>query len=324
MSEMPGKRQTGIKRDGGTQSGSAGTNSRAPGSRSRQAGGEFLKALASDLAAVASWLWLLLIRKRRRTPPARAPEPSGISWVRASGRALWHLTMALSGLGAICAVAAFAVVLWGLYGLPIEQPGSGADSPGLRLEAASGESAARSSELNASEVSRQDFGREPRAPARPEADETTPSIALPGSITSSDASPPAQCDRSACASAYRSFRDSDCTYQPFDGPRRLCEAGASSATADPKNVTKERPTEAGARPDQLQPVQIEMPDDRPAARQREISGGSTEISGSSAEADSRAPLRCHADLCAARYKSFNAADCTYQPYDGGPPRVCEQ
>jgi len=38
------------------------------------------------------------------------------------------------------------------------------------------------------------------------------------------------CDVAACASAYRSFRESDCSYQPFDGPRRLCE-GAPGANA---------------------------------------------------------------------------------------------
>lgn len=30
------------------------------------------------------------------------------------------------------------------------------------------------------------------------------------------------CDVSACASAYRSFRASDCTFQPYGGSRRLC------------------------------------------------------------------------------------------------------
>jgi BA14K-like protein len=30
------------------------------------------------------------------------------------------------------------------------------------------------------------------------------------------------CDVQACASTYKSFRASDCTYQPFDGPRRVC------------------------------------------------------------------------------------------------------
>ena len=31
-----------------------------------------------------------------------------------------------------------------------------------------------------------------------------------------------RCDVRACASAYKSFRESDCTYQPFSGPRQLC------------------------------------------------------------------------------------------------------
>jgi hypothetical protein len=30
------------------------------------------------------------------------------------------------------------------------------------------------------------------------------------------------CDVKACAAAYKSFRESDCTYQPYDGPRRMC------------------------------------------------------------------------------------------------------
>jgi len=32
-----------------------------------------------------------------------------------------------------------------------------------------------------------------------------------------------RCDIQACSSAYRSFRASDCTYQPFEGARRFCE-----------------------------------------------------------------------------------------------------
>jgi len=31
-----------------------------------------------------------------------------------------------------------------------------------------------------------------------------------------------KCNVSACAGAYRSFRASDCTYQPLGGPRRIC------------------------------------------------------------------------------------------------------
>jgi hypothetical protein len=32
----------------------------------------------------------------------------------------------------------------------------------------------------------------------------------------------AHCNVQACGAAYQSFRESDCTYQPYDGPRRLC------------------------------------------------------------------------------------------------------
>lgn len=44
-----------------------------------------------------------------------------------------------------------------------------------------------------------------------------------------------QCDVSACAAAYRSFNAADCTYQPFEGGRRLCEkspAGEQARTAE--------------------------------------------------------------------------------------------
>ena len=37
-----------------------------------------------------------------------------------------------------------------------------------------------------------------------------------------------QCDVSACAAAYHSFRESDCTYQPFEGERRVCVAPPSA------------------------------------------------------------------------------------------------
>lgn len=34
---------------------------------------------------------------------------------------------------------------------------------------------------------------------------------------------PPQCNIQACSRAYRSFRPSDCTFQPYSGPRRICE-----------------------------------------------------------------------------------------------------
>jgi len=40
---------------------------------------------------------------------------------------------------------------------------------------------------------------------------------------SAQAEPSATCNIVACSSTYRSFRSSDCTYQPYEGSRRLCE-----------------------------------------------------------------------------------------------------
>jgi 1A family penicillin-binding protein len=85
-----------------------------------------------------------------------------------------------------------------------------------------------------------------------------------------------ECDLSACAAGYSSFRASDCTYQPFDGgPRRVCDRGTS----------------AGA---QLKTT----------------------------SASNRVP--CDRDRCAQHYRSFDAATCTYQPFDGGPRQRCEK
>lgn len=39
---------------------------------------------------------------------------------------------------------------------------------------------------------------------------------------SSGAAAAAHCNVQACGAAYQSFRESDCTYQPYEGPRRLC------------------------------------------------------------------------------------------------------
>ena len=47
-------------------------------------------------------------------------------------------------------------------------------------------------------------------------------VAVPPSATSSPPASP-QCDQAACAARFNSFRSSDCTYQPYAGPRRLCE-----------------------------------------------------------------------------------------------------
>lgn len=106
---------------------------------------------------------------------------------------------------------------------------------------------------------------------KPQDDPETVAVDVP----KADASP--KCDIRACSSVYASFRPSDCTYQPFVGPRRACEFRPSSEETTPQ-----------------------------------ISQASS-IAGAS----------CNVSLCASRFRSFDAASCTYQPYGGGARAVCD-
>lgn len=54
------------------------------------------------------------------------------------------------------------------------------------------------------------------------------------------------CNIAVCSAAYRSFREADCTYQPFEGPRRICEGAPDNA-------------QAAAQPPQAQPQQQARP-----------------------------------------------------------------
>jgi len=89
------------------------------------------------------------------------------------------------------------------------------------------------------------------------------------------------CDVQACEAAYRSFDPSDCTYQPYNGPRRFCDKGTPSGHASAAD------TDAQAQASQTQ--------------------AST----------------CNLAACEESYRTFNPADCTYQPYNG-PRRICEK
>jgi hypothetical protein len=280
-----------------------------PGYRSLQAGSEFLKALASDLATVASRLSLLLTANNWRTRPSQPSAPSRISQRASIGRLLWRLSIALLGLVSICAGALAAVVLWVFFGFPPEPQRSDAATHRSQLEVRKGESVGSVGPLQVTGASRQDIGREPEAQGRPEAKVTSPSIAFPGT------SPPAQSAGIGGPSAERSSRASNCTDQPTDGLRRLCEAGSSSPdVAEPKRATKERQTETGAGADHPQLARTELPDRRPAARQQEISTTLTDL---------HPRAQCNVALCATTYASFHAADCTYQPHGGGPRSLCE-
>lgn len=101
---------------------------------------------------------------------------------------------------------------------------------------------------------------------------------------------PPRCDVSACERAYRSFRASDCSYRSYSGARKLCPFGSPGEDG---RTARDTPPETQA-----------MDAD---AR---------------SEGDDGPP--CNVAACSRTYNSFDAASCTYQPYDGGPRRLCEK
>jgi hypothetical protein len=54
-------------------------------------------------------------------------------------------------------------------------------------------------------------------------------VAAATPVASATSQPANACNIAACAAAYRSFRESDCTYQPFEGPRKYCEGAPAAA-----------------------------------------------------------------------------------------------
>jgi hypothetical protein len=115
-----------------------------------------------------------------------------------------------------------------------------------------------------------------------------PQVAQPAPTAPIAVAAPAQpkCDIAACSAAYHSFRAIDCSWQPFDGPRRFCDKGVPQQT------------EASAVP------------------------GAVASSIVAPEPDAaQSPPNCHVEACKQAFFTFNAADCTYQP-SNGPRKVC--
>jgi hypothetical protein len=78
------------------------------------------------------------------------------------------------------------------------------------------------------------------APASPAAAPVKAAVA-PTQPPPAEASAADHCDVAACETAYHSFRATDCTYQPTDGPRRLCSKGAPAAGAAEAAAPEARP-----------------------------------------------------------------------------------
>jgi hypothetical protein len=130
-----------------------------------------------------------------------------------------------------------------------------------------------------------------------------PTIVVPAPVSApveNNTAPVAQtppkplCDVTACAAAYRSFRESDCTYNPSAGPRRLCTKGVV-------------PTGAAAPPNAPDvPGSIVAPEP------------GVNLPGSSPN-----NAHCNVSACAAAYRSFRQSDCTFNP-SVGPRQICNK
>jgi hypothetical protein len=329
----------GSRKDGNEQADPATANPPGSGSRTLRAGGEFLKALASDLAAVASPLKRLLITMPRRASAPRAWAPSRRSPGATAGRLLWRLGVVLLALGTIGAGAFCAVTLWVIFGIPIEARRGVAETHAVQVEAAKAEPLPPSVPPTPAETSRPDLGRQPVAqlppavasgsaapapaeqqtlakgtPIRPGAGADQPQPqpqpmtakaadrrpAVPASTASAA---PMRCNVDSCAARYKSFAAADCTYRPYGGgQRRLCELTTGSIAAS--SQTASAATGPGSGVTDLRATERAAAVPKPAIPAR--AGG-----------------QCDIDSCAAKYSSFHAADCTYQPYGGGARAVCE-
>ena len=148
------------------------------------------------------------------------------------------------------------------------------------------------------------------APVAPVAPVAAPVPAAPSVATPVAAAAKIRCDADACAAAYRSFRESDCTYNPSSGPRRLCTKG------DPEKFITVAPAK---------PAQEPTPVPAPVPAVGEPVAVAPEVPGSimAPEPGTAAPPQCNVSACAAAYRSFRESDCTFNP-SSGPRRLCEK
>lgn len=103
------------------------------------------------------------------------------------------------------------------------------------------------------------------APARADA---APSASL-APVSAPAAASAGACNIAACEAAYRSFRASDCSYQPFEGERKFCDAGQIGA--DQAAVTPSSPSAASTpKPNALQDPRerVDASQDRKSQDQR--------------------------------------------------------
>lgn len=175
----------------------------------------------------------------------------------------------------------------------VKQPASPADKPPVEAVAVAKPAAAVTARAHApaSEASGDAGAIDARQTSTSNTDDTTTLARAPSasdimvSEPGSESAAAPRCDVRACTAAYRSFRASDCTWQPYDGPRRFCDRGT------PPGPNTVQAAEQATNPDEA------------------------------VAADQQVSNKCDIEACEQAYFTFNPADCTYQPVDG-PRRLC--
>jgi 1A family penicillin-binding protein len=134
----------------------------------------------------------------------------------------------------------------------------------------------------------------------------------------------AKCNIPVCERSYRSFRASDCTYQPdAGGPRRFCDRQSETIAAH--NGANEYSVPAPSSTDRAnarrtrEAQQSRAPEQKPNGR--ETAQNTDQDKETTGATPAGAGGTCNIAACRG-YSSFRASDCTYQPFGGGPRRVC--
>ena len=123
----------------------------------------------------------------------------------------------------------------------------------------------------------------------------------------------ASCDFDACSQMYRSFREFDCSYQPFRGPRRYCTLTERAAVAAPAEKPRKARIKARAAP-------LGKPPASQIKKARIMQDGTIVITEDAASPGEGLAI-CNYRACARMYRSFRPSDCTYQPF-GGRRALC--
>jgi len=102
------------------------------------------------------------------------------------------------------------------------------------------------------------------APQKPQIDERPAAKPVQAAAQAPNHAPN-HCDVQACANAYSSFRAADCSYQPFEGPRRACTAPPAQRSAEQvqrhDTVLAPTPVRREVAPRAVEPENVDEDDD---------------------------------------------------------------